>query len=139
MGNRKIKHFTIENKIDEIPSLALKIDQLGKQWKLPQQLVMNINLVIEEALSNIIFYAFTDAASHQIHLSLSVSDNRLFIRITDDGIQFNPLQHEQPDVSLPVGERAVGGLGIFLITQMMDEMDYERKDNQNILTLNKRV
>ncbi len=139
MGNRKIKHFVIENQIGKIASLAGKIDELAQKWELPQTLAMNLNLVIEEALSNIIFYAFTDSNKHDIDISLVVNKNRLTIKITDDGIPFNPLSHEQPDVTLPAEERPVGGLGIFLISQIMDEMHYNRQKNRNILTLNKSI
>ena len=137
MGNRKIKHFAIENRIEELTSLAGQIDNLAEEWELSPALTMNINLVIEEAVSNIIFYAFKDKLKHEIKISISLENNRLTIIITDNGIPFNPLEQQQPDISLPAGERPVGGLGIFLISQIMDEMNYERNKNENILTLNK--
>ena len=139
MGNKKNKQFVIENQIEELPSLAVKIDELAEEWKISPSLAMNINLVIEEAVSNIIFYAFADINKHEIAISVSLNDNRLSIKITDDGIPFNPLEQQQPDINLPAEERPVGGLGIFLISQIMDEMDYARKGNQNILTLNKTI
>jgi anti-sigma regulatory factor (Ser/Thr protein kinase) len=61
----------------------------------------------------------------------------LTIKITDKGIPFNPLSHPLPDITLPAEERPVGGLGIFLISQLMDKIDYRRQKNQNILTLKK--
>jgi anti-sigma regulatory factor (Ser/Thr protein kinase) len=139
MGNNKIKHFVIENQIGELSSLAEKIDDLAEQWKLPQSLAMNINLVIEEAVSNIIFYAFNDNSKHEIGISISLENSRLTIKITDDGNPFNPLAQEQPDINLPAEERPVGGLGIFLIAQIMDEMNYARNKNENILTLTKSI
>ena len=139
MGNRKIKHFAIENRIEELTSLAGQIDNLAEEWELSPALTMNINLVIEEAVSNIIFYAFKDKLKHEIKISISLENNRLTIIITDNGIPFNPLEQQQPDISLPAGERPVGGLGIFLISQIMDEMNYERNKNENILTLYKSI
>ena len=139
MGNRKIKNFVIENRIEELSSLAEQIDNLSEEWSISLALTMNINLVIEEALSNIIFYAFTDNDKHEIKISVSLTNNKLTIKITDNGISFNPLEQQQPDINLPVEERPVGGLGIFLISQIMDEMNYIRKGNQNILTLNKSI
>lgn len=139
MGSRKIKHFVIENQVEELASLAEKIDKLAREWELSQALAMNINLVIEEALSNIMFYAFTDDNKHKINISITVDNNRLTIKITDGGIPFNPLGHQQPDVTLPAEERPVGGLGIFLMSQIMDEMHYDRNNNENILTLNKNI
>jgi serine/threonine-protein kinase RsbW len=139
MGNRKNKQFVIENRIEEISSLAEQIDNLSEEWHIPQAMAMNINLVIEEAVSNIIFYAFADNKKHDIRISVSINDKRLSIKITDDGNPFNPLEQQQPDITLSAEERPVGGLGIFLISQIMDEMGYARKENLNILTLNKTI
>jgi anti-sigma regulatory factor (Ser/Thr protein kinase) len=139
MGNRKIKHFAIENRIEELTSLAEQIDNLAEEWELSPALAMILNLVIEEAISNIIFYAFKDKVKHEIKISISLENKRLTIIITDNGIPFNPLEQQQPDISLPAGERPVGGLGIFLISQIMDEMNYERNKNENILTLTKSI
>jgi anti-sigma regulatory factor (Ser/Thr protein kinase) len=139
MGNDKIKHFTIENQIGELSTLAEKIDELAMEWNLSQTLAMNINLVIEEAVSNIIFYAYNDQSKHEIRITISRENGRLTIKITDDGIPFNPLAQEQPDINLPAEERPVGGLGIFLISQIMDDMKYDRNKNENILTLIKSI
>jgi serine/threonine-protein kinase RsbW len=138
MGNWKVRHFVVENQVGELPSLARKIEELADKWELPHALAMNINLVIEEALTNIIFYAFADNGKHEIKISVSFNNNkRLRIKITDNGIPFNPLAQQQPDITLPVEERPVGGLGIFLISQIMDGMHYSRQNNLNVLTLNK--
>jgi anti-sigma regulatory factor (Ser/Thr protein kinase) len=139
MGNSRNKHFVIENRIEELSALAEGIDDLAEKWDLSQALAMNINLVIEEALSNIIFYAFTDYDKHEIKISVSLNNNMLIIKITDNGIPFNPLEQQQPDINLPAEDRPVGGLGIFLISQIMDEMHYDRQKNHNILTLNKSI
>ncbi|WP_372946797.1 ATP-binding protein [Mariniphaga sp.] len=139
MGNQKIKQFVIENQIKEISFLAEKIEKIAEEWDLSPTLAMNLNLVIEEAVSNIIFYAFPDKAKHEIKISVSIDKQILTIIITDDGIPFNPLKHEQPDINLPAEERPVGGLGIFLMSQIMDEMEYNRKKNENILTLKKSI
>jgi len=137
MGNTKIKHFVIENQIGELSTLAEQIDDLAAQWDLAHAMAMNINLVVEEAVSNIIFYAYNNNNKHKIKISISLENKLLTIKITDDGIPFNPLEQQQPDINLPAEERPVGGLGIFLISHMMDELNYIRKGNQNILTLYK--
>ena len=139
MGNIKNKHFVIENRIEELTSLAEKIDEMAEDWELSQAIAMNINLVIEEAVSNIIFYAFNDNNKHEIDITVKFDDKVLTIEITDNGKPFNPLLQQQPDINLPAEERPVGGLGIFLISQIMDEKKYTRRKNQNILTLNKSI
>jgi anti-sigma regulatory factor (Ser/Thr protein kinase) len=137
MGNKKIKHFVIQNQIEELTTLAEQIDNLSEEWEISPALAMNINLVIEEAISNIIFYAFADKDKHLIKISISLENKRLTIRITDDGIPFNPLVQQQPNIYLSAEERPVGGLGIFLISQIMNELNYTRNGNENILTLKK--
>ncbi len=139
MGNSNAKHFVVENQIEELSSLAQEIDELADEWKLSPDLAMNLNLVLEEALSNIIFYAFPDKNKHEIKISLALKNSKLTIEITDDGIPFNPLSHDAPDITLHAEERPVGGLGIFLISKIMDEMHYTRNKNQNILTLHKSI
>jgi anti-sigma regulatory factor (Ser/Thr protein kinase) len=139
MGNRKNKEFVIENQVGELPALAGKIDKLAEEWELSSALTMNVNLVIEEAVSNIIFYAFPDKNKHEIKISISADNKILTIKIADEGIPFNPLEQKQPDINLPAEERPVGGLGIFLMSQIMDKMQYSRKGNENILTLKKKI
>jgi anti-sigma regulatory factor (Ser/Thr protein kinase) len=139
MGNIKNKHFVIENRIEELTSLAEKIDEMAEDWELSKAIAMNINLVIEEAVSNIIFYAFNDNDKHEIDITVTFDDKVLTIKITDNGKPFNPLLQKQPDINLPAEERPVGGLGIFLISQIMDKKNYTRRKNQNILTLNKSI
>lgn len=139
MGNIKTKHFVIENQVEELTSLAEKIEEMAEEWELSQALAMNINLVVEEAVSNVIFYAFDDSNKHEIIISVTLNNNLLTIEITDSGKPFNPLLQQQPDIDLPAEERPVGGLGIFLISQIMDEMNYARQKDQNILTLKKSI
>ena len=139
MGNMKTKHIVIDNQIGELSFLAEEIEKLAEEWNLPMALAMNINLVIEEAVSNIIFYAFADNEKHEIKISISLNIDKLLIEIADNGLPFNPMLQQEPDITLPLKERPVGGLGIFLITQIMDEVSYVRQKNQNILTLNKSI
>lgn len=139
MGNRRVEHFVVENQIGELTNLAEKVEKLATEWKLSPAISMNINLVIEEAFSNIVFYAFKDKGKHEINISISLQDKKLTIEITDDGMSFNPLLQNTPDTSLPAEDRPIGGLGIFLISQIMDEMHYARKGKRNILTLNKSI
>jgi len=129
----------IENRVEDLAVLAGKIDEVAEKWSLSLPLTMNINLVLEEAVSNVIFYAFNDPDKHLIQISLSLENKTLTIEITDDGIAFDPLSRLEPDISLPVEERPIGGLGILLIKKMMDQVSYTRVNNQNRLTLLKNI
>jgi anti-sigma regulatory factor (Ser/Thr protein kinase) len=111
----KTEKITISNRVDELPILAGKIEELAEKWELPMALTMNLNLVLEEAVSNVIFYAFNNNEVHEIFIKLSLDNNVLTIEISDDGIPFDPTLRKQPDITLPAEERPIGGLGIFLI------------------------
>lgn len=139
MERRRIKYFTLSNRIGDLPAIAREIEELAQKWELPGSLSMNINLVLEETLSNIINYAFTDYMEHKIRISLSLSRNILTVRIKDDGIHFDPTSHKPPDISLPAQQRPVGGLGIFLVSKIMDTVHYKREKNLNVLTLTKKI
>ena len=139
MENRKEAHFIIENRVEELAVLFEKIEQLSETWDFTVPLTMNINLVLEEVVSNVIFYAYDDTLKHEINIGLSLQNNLLTIVITDDGKPFDPTSNQLPDINLKVEERPVGGLGIFLISKIMTEVYYERKENLNILTLKKTI
>ncbi|MCE5174203.1 MAG: ATP-binding protein [Bacteroidales bacterium] len=131
--------FEIENKIEALSILAGKIENLAEKWELPVPLTMNLNLVLEEAVSNVIFYAFNDHQKHLIQISLALENKILTVEIVDDGIPFDPLSQKLPDITLPVEERPIGGLGILLILKIMDQVSYSRQNNQNRLTLVKNI
>lgn len=133
------EQIKIENQIGELAVLAAKIEELSEKWDLSMPLTMNINLVLEEAVSNVIFYAFNKDEKHLIQISIEVDENILTLEIVDDGIPFDPLAREVPDITLPAEDRPIGGLGIFLITKIMDKVSYKRQNNQNILTLIKNI
>jgi serine/threonine-protein kinase RsbW len=139
MEKKKRKYYVIENQIMELPVLAEKIEKLADRWQLPDPLIMHINLVLEEALSNIIYYGFHDKAKHEIKISISFIPRLLTIRIKDNGIPFDPSLHKEPDITLSSEERPVGGLGIFLISRIMDAVNYSRQKDLNILILNKNL
>lgn len=129
--------FVITNRIEELGVLSEKIEKLAQVWDLSESMAINLNLVLEEAVSNIIFYAFESPDNQNISISIRFEPNLLSIRIADGGKPFDPTIHEEPDILLSAEDRPVGGLGIFLITKIMDSVNYTRQNDQNILTLNK--
>jgi len=129
----------ITNRVDQLPALAEKIEELSEKWNLPMPLTMNLNLVLEEAVSNIIFYGYPDKNEHTIKISVSLLNQEIEVEIEDEGIPFDPTSMKQPDVNLPAEERPIGGLGIFLIFKIMDHVNYKREQGKNILTLKKKI
>ena len=98
-----------------------------------------MNTVLDELLSNIISYAFDDDADHEIDIRVELAGPRLSITIADDGTPFDPFALPDPDTTLPLDERSVGGLGIHLVRKVMDEASYERVGPNNVVTLVKRL
>lgn len=133
------KKITIKNDVDQIHNLAGEVEKTGEEWELSQALVTNLNLVLEEAVSNIIFYAFEDKQQHDIEITLRLNNQEICVIIMDDGKPFDPTKSKVPEIDLPAEERQIGGLGIFLMGKIMDSMKYERKENQNVLTLKKTI
>ncbi|MDO9680744.1 MAG: ATP-binding protein [Bacteroidales bacterium] len=133
------KSLLVNNKIDELTRVALFLDELGTSWGLHDSLVANLNLVIEEALTNIILYGYNDSDNHIIEILLTRGDGQISITIKDDGLEFDPTKMRDPDTTLSVEERPVGGLGIFLIKQIMDKVQYMREGKINYLILTKNI
>ncbi len=113
------------------------IDTISEENDIDMMVSMNINLAVEEAVANVMKYAYQKGTAGEVRINATAADGLLTIAITDDGAPFDPSQKEDPDVSLPVEERPIGGLGIFLVRQLMDSVAYQRADGKNILTLTK--
>ena len=103
------------------------------------ELNFNLNLVLEEAVSNVILYAYSKEVQKEINLLANISDNNLIFVLTDSGKEFDPTKVPDADVTLSAEEREIGGLGIFLIRQIMDTVEYQRIDGKNVLTMRKQL
>ena len=101
-------------------------------------LIFKIRLSIEEVIENIVQYAYENGSGF-LEVSTQQEDGVLYIRFTDAGTPFNPLDKPDPDISLSAEDRPIGGLGIFISKQMMDKIEYKFKDGCNVLTMSKRV
>lgn len=133
------KELILSNNVSEIDKLAKFIEEVGEECQLSPELVFQLNLVMEEAVSNIILYAFPANEKHTVSLSVAKDGERLIFILSDSGKEFDPTQVEDADVSLSAEEREIGGLGIFLVRQIMDTVEYQRIDGKNILTLKKQL
>lgn len=131
------QHIVIKNEISEISLLTDFIEQIGGQLELKPALVMSLNLVLEEAVSNIILYAYPQQMGELITIMVEKSQNLLVFTITDKGVEFNPTVVPEADITLSAQERPIGGLGIYLIKKIMNEVEYQRIDGNNVFTLKK--
>ena len=101
-----------------------------------EEVFFAIRLACEEVVVNIASYAYPDDVEGFIDIDIQKTD-RLILRFEDGGVPFNPLNYEEPDITLPWEERRIGGLGIYLVMKKMDAVRYEYANNRNILTIEK--
>ena len=133
------KSIILANDISEISRLYEFIEELGNDFSLSPDIVFNLNLVLEEAVVNIINYAYPKEEHESIYLSARMHEGSIILVLTDTGKEFDPTAAPEADVTLSADDRQIGGLGIFLIRQIMNEVRYERIDGKNVLTLEKRL
>ena len=133
------RSITLTNDIDEIHKLGDFIDQVCEVASFNPSTIMQMNLAIEEAVVNIMNYAYPQGTTGNINVEARLSDSSLVFVISDTGKPFDPTTQGEIDITLPAEERPVGGLGIHLIRQLMDSVNYEYIDSHNILTLTKKI
>jgi anti-sigma regulatory factor (Ser/Thr protein kinase) len=131
--------FVLKNDLSELDTLRNHLESLAWQTDITDRCLFQMNLALDEIFSNIVHNGFRDGKEHKIHFRISLSDDILHICIEDGGIPFNPLPVNCPDTQCPLEKRSVGGLGIHLVRNMMDEVDYRREKGRNILMLRKQV
>lgn len=129
----------LKNDVDEVSYLAEFVEDLCSVLNLSAETTMNINLALEEAVANVIMYAYPSDEEHEILLKVTSSPNQLVFLLTDNGVSFDPTQVEDVNTMLSIEERPVGGLGIFLIRSIMNEVSYQRLDGQNLLVMKKNI
>jgi sigma-B regulation protein RsbU (phosphoserine phosphatase) len=134
------KHsLTLPNDIETIPQLNEFIDTVAEEIGLDMSLTMSLNLAIEEAVVNVMEYAYPEGEQGNVDIEVIADDKWLTFIISDNGIPFDPTTQKDADTTLSAEERPIGGLGIFLVRQLMDSINYQRKDGKNILTLSKKM
>ncbi len=138
-GNNYIeKHYP--PKIDSINDIIEEIDGVLEENDADMKTIASINIAIDELFSNIAKYAFKGKKKKSdAVVRYSLLENTMKISFIDDGVEFNPLTHEDPDVSKSIEERGIGGLGIYMVKNSMDNLYYERIDNKNIITIIKKI
>lgn len=126
----------LQNQTAEIARMSHWLQNIMDNWQIPPALQFRMDLSANEAVTNILSYAFPNGGDHQILLNLSLHNEQLQLAIEDDGMSFNPLDmppHKQPK---NISEADIGGLGIHLIRHYMDECRYTRVNEKNHLILN---
>jgi anti-sigma regulatory factor (Ser/Thr protein kinase) len=131
--------LTLHNDVQEIPRLATFIEEIAENHAIDMATSMNLNLAMEEAVVNVMNYAYPKESVNNIDITAEVNDEEIAFSIADSGIPFDPTQKGEPDLTLDAEDRPIGGLGIHLVRQLMDTLDYRYENGHNILTLKKRI
>jgi sigma-B regulation protein RsbU (phosphoserine phosphatase) len=100
---------------------------------------MSLNLALEEAVTNIILYAYPKGSDGLVDIEAVLREHSIEFIITDSGVPFDPTAAPDADITLPAEERSIGGLGIYIVRQIMDEVRYQRLDDKNVLTMIKNI
>ena len=132
-------HITLHTDIQEVPQLAAFIDEVAEACGIDMATAMSLNLAMEEAVVNVMNYAYPAGTVGNVDIDAEFDDGKLTFILSDSGTPFDPTQAGEPDLTLGAEDRPIGGLGIFLVRQIMDSVEYRYSDGKNILTLTKNI
>lgn len=129
--------FQLANSLSAVPVLLDQLDEALLAMDVPDADAFQIKLALEELATNAINYGFDEGQTSELEITLQRQDEELYCELRDHGRVFNPLEVVEPDVTLDVDHRKVGGLGVFLVRRVMDDVSYERAGNMNVMRLRK--
>lgn len=135
-----MKELTVKATLENIEKVTDFINAELEELECPMKAMVQIDVAIDELFSNIARFAY-DNGTGSATVTFEVSENPPAAKITfiDNGKPFNPLERDDPDITLSAEERSIGGLGIFMVKKTMNSMNYEFKNGQNILTIIKNL
>ena len=135
-----MKELSLLATIDNLPTVLAFLEEQLEEADCPLKTQMRLAVAAEEIFVNIASYAYApDTGMDTVRVERREDPKTIYVTFIDSGMPFDPLLKEDPDVTLPAEEREIGGLGIYMTKQAMDEVTYEYRDGQNILTLVKKL
>ncbi|MCR4569928.1 MAG: ATP-binding protein [Bacteroidales bacterium] len=136
---QQVRHLVLHNDIQQIHQLETFMEAIAEDMNLDPALALNLNLALEEAVTNVISYAYPKGTDGLVEIDAVLQEKSLEFIIADSGTPFDPTARPDADITLSVEERPIGGLGIYLVRQIMDEIHYSRVDGKNRLSLIKKL
>tara|TARA_B100001750_G_C15280338_1_gene482102 strand:- start:294 stop:710 length:417 start_codon:yes stop_codon:yes gene_type:complete len=133
------KTVQITNQRNQIDTVRKLFDDYSKENKLTEKTSHDIQMALDELLTNIVSYGYEDTDEHWIDVHFNIDNGALTVEIVDDSKPYNILERDDPDLSLSVEEKPIGGLGVFLIKKLMSSVDYYTKDGKNHLVMTKEL
>jgi serine/threonine-protein kinase RsbW len=133
------KELRIKNQISELEKVAQFVEEIGEELGLSMELQMNLNLVMEEMVTNVIFYAYPEGEVADIELLAKSDGKELTFVLSDQGKEFDPTAKEDADLDVNPADRELGGMGIFIVKNIMNKVTYQRLEGKNLLTMTKGI
>ena len=133
------KELRIKNQISELEKVAQFVEEIGEELGLSMELQMNLNLVMEEMVTNVIFYAYPQGEVAGIELLDKSDGKELTFVLSDQGKEFDPTAKEDADLDVNPADRELGGMGIFIVKNIMNTVTYQRLEGKNLLTMTKGI
>jgi serine/threonine-protein kinase RsbW len=129
----------VKNHLAELQRVSRHVAEFAAQHQLPAKVAFDLGLAVDEVLTNVMSYAYTDDREHEIIVRLSQAAGEVHVEVEDDGQAFDPLSVAAPPLDHPLEHRPVGGLGLHLIRAATDRLEYRREHGKNVLSLHKRI
>ena len=129
--------IVVRNELAELERVSHEVEAFGAAHGFAHKVIFQLNLALDEILTNVISYAYGDGAAHYILVRLAVSAREFTVEVEDDGRAFNPLDIATPVLDAPLADRSVGGLGMHLVRQVVDRLEYRREQGKNVLVVKK--
>ena len=133
--NSSFEEISLKPSLDNLDQVTDFIDNLLSEGGVSNKLIFKVNMAIDEIYSNIARYS----GATEARVGCNVSENKVSLRFVDNGSPYDPTVKEDPDTTLSAEEREIGGLGIYMVKKIMDDISYEYKDGRNILILEKNI
>jgi anti-sigma regulatory factor (Ser/Thr protein kinase) len=133
--SNKSQTLLLKNDMAEIPRLADFVGMFCESFSISQKDRLSLQLALEESVTNVITHGYSDGGSHTFTVALSAASDRILAVVEDDAPAYDPLARREVDISLPLDQREIGGLGVHLVKKLMSVAHYERRNGRNILTL----
>ena len=132
------RSITLANDVKDVPQMNDFIADIAKTLQMTKSDTMQVNLALEEVVVNVMNYAYPEGTNGDVNIAATADEHQLTLTITDSGTPFDPTQQSEVDITQPLDERPIGGLGIHLFRNIMDDVSYQRVDDTNRLTITKR-
>jgi len=125
----------LSNQLSELDRVVEELEAFLEEAEVPTRARFNINLAVDEFVSNAINYGYPDGRAGEIDIHLARRDDRLAMTLRDDGDAFDPFTAPEPDLDASIEDRRIGGLGVHLVRKLADEFSYRREGERNVVSL----